>query len=116
MLNKRTMCAAFVTTVAVLVLAVSQIASAAEASSRTTVITIDGEMCGGCVKKIQAALAEVPGIAKVEGDLKAKTVAIAPSPKVELSPRALWVAVEKAGKKPILLAGPHGTFRSKPKT
>lgn len=84
--------------------------------SDTTVVTVEGEMCGGCVKKIKAALAEVKGIAEVTGDSKAKTVTIVPAPAVNLSPRALWEAIEKAGKKPVLLAGPHGTFKSKPKS
>lgn len=81
-----------------------------------TVVLIEGEMCQGCVKKIKAALAEVKGIAEVTGDSKAKKVTIVPAPAVDLSPRALWEAIEKAGKKPVLLAGPHGTFKSKPKS
>lgn len=57
----------------------------------------------------------MPGIAKVTGDTKAKKVTIVPVPAVDLSPRALWEAIEKARKKPVMLVGPHGTFKSKPK-
>ena len=105
----------FVAAAAALVLAATHSFGAEQRRSVATVVTIEGEMCGGCVKKIQAALAEVKGIAEVTGDTKAKTVTIVPAPAVDLSPRALWEAIEKAGKKPAMLVGPHGTFKSKPK-
>lgn len=89
---------------------------AEQRQSDATVVTVEGEMCGGCVKKIKAALSELKGIAEVNGDTKAKKVTIVPAEAVDLSPRALWEALEKAGKKPVLLAGPHGTFKSKPKS
>lgn len=106
----------FVAAAAAFVFAATQSFSAEQRPSAATVVTVEGEMCGGCVKKIQAALAEVKGIAEVTGDTKAKTVTIVPAPAVDLSPRALWEAIEKAGKKPAMLVGPHGTFKSKPKS
>ena len=106
----------FVAAAAAIVLTSTQSFGAEQRQSDTTVVTIEGEMCGGCVKKIKAALSEVKGIAEVTGDSKTKRVTITPSPAVDLSPRALWEAIEKAGKKPVLLAGPHGTFKSKPKS
>ncbi len=106
----------FVVVVAVFALAATNSYAAEQRQSDATVVTVEGEMCGGCVKKVKAALAEVKGIAEVTGDSKAKTVTIVPAPAVNLSPRALWEAIEKAGKKPVLLAGPHGTFKSKPKS
>jgi copper chaperone CopZ len=106
----------FVAAAAALVLATTNALAAEQRQSAATVVTVEGDMCGGCVKKIKAALAEVKGIAEVTGDSKAKTVTIVPAQSVDLSPRAVWEAIEKAGKKPTMLAGPHGTFKSKPKS
>ncbi|MHB1033445.1 MAG: heavy-metal-associated domain-containing protein [Pirellulales bacterium] len=105
----------FVAAAAVLALAATHSFGAEQRPSIVTAVTIEGEMCGGCVKKIKAALADVPGIAEVTGDTKAKTITIVPAPAVDLSPRVLWEAIEKAGKNPVTLVGPHGTFKSKPK-
>lgn len=88
---------------------------AAETGAKTE-ITISGELCGGCLKKIKAKLSEVADIADVQGDFKAKIVTIVPKQGSELSPRTLWDAVEKADKKPTKLAGPSGTFTTKPKS
>jgi Cu+-exporting ATPase len=106
----------FVPVAAILVLAATHFLWADEARSVATVVTIQGEMCGGCVKKIKLALADIPGIAQVEGDSKTQTITIVPAPEIDLSPLAIWEAVEKAGKKPVKLAGPHGMFKSKPKS
>lgn len=106
----------FVVAVAVLAFTAADSFAAEQRQSDATVVTVDGDMCAGCVKKIKAVLSEVKGIAEVTGDSKAKRVTIVPAPAVDLSPRALWEAIEKAGKKPVLLAGPQGTFKSKPKS
>jgi len=86
----------------------------AEPTAEATVVTIQGEMCGGCVKKMQGALAKLPGIAGVTGDVAKKTMTIVPEPKTTLSPKAIWEALESVGKKPSKLVGPAGEFVAKP--
>ncbi|MBL8827013.1 MAG: cation transporter [Planctomycetaceae bacterium] len=73
-------------------------------------------MCGGCVKKMQGVLAKVPGIARVEGNAAEKTMTIVPASNTTLSPKAIWEAIEAAGKKPAKLVGPAGEFATKPKS
>jgi Cu+-exporting ATPase len=91
-------------------------AHAASPKSTETTITIDSEMCGNCVKRLKAALAEIEGVASVEGNVAAKTMTIKAKPRKSLSPKTLWEVIEKAGKKPVKLVGPSGTYTSKPKT
>lgn len=83
------------------------------AEAKSTVITV-GEMCGGCVKKITAKFNGFADVDKVQCDVKAKTVTVIPKAGKTLSPRTLWEAMESIGKKPKQLAGPDGTFTSKP--
>ena len=91
-------------------------ATTAEAASpkTPTVITV-GKMCGGCVKKITARFDKIDGVAGVRCDIKKQTVTVGPEKGYVLSPRGLWEVMEKLGKPPKKLAGPRGTFRSKPK-
>jgi copper chaperone CopZ len=90
-------------------------AAAAEKPATTeTVITV-GEMCAGCVKRIEAKLKPVDAIAKVHCDVQRNTVTVLPKAGVKLSPRWLWEAMESIGKTPKRLAGPSGTFTEKPK-
>lgn len=84
-------------------------------SKAETVITV-GEMCGGCVKKIEKKLKPMEGVAGVRCDIKAKTVTVVPKPKVALSAKTLWEAMEEIGKTPKKLVGPSGTFTEKPKS
>ena len=97
-----------------LTLVAGEFAKGAETQSAATIVTIQGEMCGGCVKKMQGTLAKVPGIASVEGNAVEKTMTIVPASETKLSPKAIWEAIEKAGKKPAKLVGPDGEFVSKP--
>ena len=97
-----------------LALGLTVFAEAAE-SKKSTVITV-GEMCGGCVKRITAKLEKTSDIADIQCDVKAKTVTVTPEKSKTLSPRALWEAMEEIGKTPKKLAGPSGTFTSKPKS
>lgn len=87
---------------------------AAESSGKATVVTIQGEMCGGCVKKLQGALVKLPGIARVDGNAAEKTITIVPAPQTTLSPKLIWETVESTGKKPAKLVGPNGEFVAKP--
>ena len=80
-----------------------------------TVITV-GEMCGGCVKKIEKKLKPMEGIGSVRCDIKAKTVTVVPKSNVVLSAKTLWEAMAEIGKTPKKLVGPSGTFTEKPKS
>lgn len=79
-----------------------------------TTISVPGMDCGGCAKKLSTALSKVAGVAKVEADIEAKTLKVTPKAQTTVSPKALWEALEKAGKAPNKLEGPGGTFTSKP--
>ncbi|MBA3312514.1 MAG: heavy-metal-associated domain-containing protein [Planctomycetaceae bacterium] len=91
-------------------------AEAAVKPSKTETIIMVGEMCGGCVKRITAKLEPMEGIREVRCDLKAKTVTVVPEPKMTLSPKTLWEALDSIGKTPKKLVGPSGTFTEKPKS
>ena len=80
-----------------------------------TIITLQVLTCESCAKKVAAQLSEVRGVNSVQMDVKSKTATVVPSRNATLSPRQLWEAIEKAGKTPVKLAGPSGTFISKPK-
>ncbi|NNJ24729.1 heavy-metal-associated domain-containing protein [Alienimonas chondri] len=84
------------------------------ASEATTMLV--GEMCGGCVKRIEATLTPMDGIAKVSCDIPGKSVTVWPRSSTKLSPKALWEAMGSIGKTPKRLSGPSGTFTEKPKS
>lgn len=96
--------------------AVVALASVARAAGPATTITIPSMHCGGCAKKVAASLAGVPGVASVQPSVQAKTATVMPAAQVTLSPRALWDAVERAGKQPTRLEGPSGVFTAKPQS
>ena len=77
-----------------------------------TVVTF-GEMCGGCVKRINARLTTMPEIAGVKCDVATKSATVTPGTS-GVSPRVLWEALEEIGKTPVKLVGPTGTFTTKP--
>lgn len=99
----------------VLLLAAAVVAEAAESAKKTNTVITVGEMCGGCVKRITAALEKMPDINDIKCDVKTKTVTVTPKKGKTLSPRALWEEMEKIGKRPTKLVGPSGTYTSKPK-
>lgn len=82
---------------------------------QTSIIVPDLD-CNGCAKKVAAKLYAVPGVGAVSYTLEGKAVFVAPKDQQFLSPRALWEAVEKAGKHPTRLEGPGGTFTKKPQS
>lgn len=100
---------------AMLLIAAQRDVFAAPPAPKPTVITV-GEMCGGCVKQINTKLKTIPEIAKVECDLKAKSVTITPKSEATLSSKMLWETFDSIGKTPVKLTGPDGTFTSKPKS
>lgn len=105
-----------VATLCGLVVVVTATAADPPAKPKTETVITCGEMCGGCAKKIEKKLKPMEGVAGVRFDLKAKTVTVVPKPKVNLSPKTLWVAMEEIGKTPRKLVSPSGTFTEKPKS
>ncbi|EMI23089.1 Heavy metal transport/detoxification protein domain protein [Rhodopirellula europaea SH398] len=93
----------------------SRVANAAGASTTKTTITLKVLTCENCAKKVAAKLNEVPGVESVKTDVESKTAIVVPKGSATLSPLQLWEAIEKAGKEPVKLVGPSGTFTSKPK-
>ena len=89
-------------------------ASPANSKNETT-ITLKTLDCESCAKKVGAKLSEVEGVDSVKTDVKSKVVVVTPKKNLGLSPLQLWEAIEKAGKEPVKLTGPGGTFTSKPK-
>lgn len=81
-----------------------------------TFIKVEDMECKGCAKRVTTQLATIPGIAKIEPDVKSRFVKVTPKPQTVLSPKALWEAIEQVGKTPILLQGPSGTFNAKPQS
>jgi copper chaperone CopZ len=106
----------FVTVLCVPAFVLTVVAADPPAKPKTeTVITV-GEMCGGCVKKIEKKLKPMDGVGELRFDVKAKTVTVIPKPKTTLSAKTLWTAMEEIGKTPKKLVGPGGTFTKKPKS
>jgi Cu+-exporting ATPase len=81
-----------------------------------TTISVADLHCEGCAKKVVKGLITVQGVAKAQADVEARTVKVTPRAQAVLSPRALWEAVEKAGKEPTKLEGPSGVFTSRPQS
>lgn len=88
-------------------------AEAADPPAATT-ITVPEMDCASCAKKVGGKVGEVPGVAKVEYDVQARTLKVTPKSGSTLSPKALWEAVEKGGKDPSKIEGPGGTHTKKP--
>jgi copper chaperone CopZ len=87
----------------------------AAATPTATVIDVHNMHCAACARKIAGKLYGVPGVVAVRTNVEANTATITPQERKQPSPKALWEAVEKAGFKPLRLAGPYGTFVSRPK-
>jgi len=77
-----------------------------------TVMTVS-EMCGGCVKKISARLAQMPEVADVTCDVAAKSVTVTLKAG-GVSARTLWEAMDEIGKTPVKLVDGSGTYTEKP--
>ena len=75
-----------------------------------------GEMCGGCVKKIQSHFATVTGVGTVTCDTPTETVVVTPAAGYSLSPRGVWEHFDSIGKTPVRLVEANGTVHTvKPK-
>jgi copper chaperone CopZ len=89
-------------------------ARAQAADPPATTITIPEMDCASCAKKVGGKVAEVTGVAKVEYDVKARTLKVTHKAGATPSPKALWEAVESGGKGPSKLEAPGGTHTKKP--
>lgn len=112
---RTSLCLALPFALAVCMLAHSRVANAADASTSKTTIALKVLDCESCAKKVAAKLSEVRGVGDVKMDVKSKTATVIPKGSATLSPLQMWEAIEKAGKEPVKLEGPSGTFTSKPK-
>ncbi len=79
-----------------------------------TTITVPEMDCASCAKKLGGKVGEVPGVAKIEYSVEARTLRVTHKAGVTPSPKALWEAIEKGGKEPTRLDGPTGSFSKKP--
>lgn len=84
------------------------------APAPASTITIPEMDCAGCAKKIGEALVKVPGVAKAEYDVKARTIKLTHKAGETPSPKGLWEAVEKQDKEVKKLETPGGTYSKKP--
>lgn len=84
------------------------------ADPQATTITVPEMDCASCAKKVGGKVAEVTGVAKVEYDVKARTLKVTHKAGAASSPKSLWEAVESGGKDPSKLEAPSGTHTTKP--
>ena len=89
-------------------------ASGATSFVKTT-LTLKVLDCEGCAKRVRENLEAVSGVSEVKTDLTTDSATITSTRDATPSPKLLWEAVERAGKTPVKLVGPSGTFTSKPK-
>ena len=79
-----------------------------------TVVSINGMHCSACAKKFTNKLKIVSNVKTANVDVEKGTAVIGALDGQQLSPKAVWEAIETAGYKPTELKGPGGTFKSKP--
>jgi Cu+-exporting ATPase len=89
---------------------------AADATSTVITVQVSDMHCATCANKIARKIYAVPGVVRVQADLKRHSASITPQKDATPSPRAIWEAVEKAGFKPVKLDAPSGSFTAKPTT
>ena len=82
--------------------------------SHNTSIEVSKLHCNGCARKLANKLYTVPGVVGVKANVQKKLMIVIPQKGKELSPKALWEAIESANFTPLSLSGPSGTFKSKP--
>ncbi len=102
-------------TMAVMAMLLVAFASTAMAEETNwTTVEVKEIHCAGCAKKIAARIYAVKGVKEVRANVKKNTLIIAPTAGTTFSPAAIWVAIEKSKNVPLRLAGPSGTFTTKP--
>jgi len=87
------------------------------AASPTTYSTIHVEdmHCADCAKKIAGKLYAVAGVKEVRAEVAKNMAYVVPQANKQLSPKAIWEAVERAGFKPVRLDCPDASYKTKPK-
>lgn len=91
-------------------------AQAQQQAQTWTRVTLEDIHCAGCVKKMNAKVTAVPGVAEMRVDMKAKTIWAIHKQGMTPSPRALWEALEEADQKPTKMDAPAGSYASKPRS
>jgi copper chaperone CopZ len=86
----------------------------APTATGATKITVPDMDCEVCAKKAVTKLTAVPGVAKVDVNIEARTITVTPKEKETPSPKALWEACVAGDQDPSKLEGPGGVFTSKP--
>nr|WP_186163427.1 heavy metal translocating P-type ATPase [Burkholderia gladioli] len=61
----------------------------------TTELDVEGMTCGGCARRVETALAQLPGVISAHVDLAGKTASVSAAP--EVGAASLVEAVERAG-------------------
>ena len=98
--------------VAIVVVAMQSVSVAAQPAFTEIVVT--DMHCNACAKKIARKLYLLKGVKEVRAELKSNTAYVVAQKDQNISPKAIWEAVEKAGFKVVKLNGPAGLFKSKP--
>ena len=80
----------------------------------STFVSIKGMHCVSCANKVTKKLQAVPNVKSASVDPEKGSAVVVTADGKELSPKAIWEAVEGAGYKPTELKGPAGTFKTKP--
>ncbi len=95
-------------------------AGAAQSQTKGTpkysAIQVEKMHCDGCAARIGGKLREVPNVGTIQYDVQKKLLWVHPKEGQQLSPRALWEAVEQANDRPVQLFTPTGTFTKKPQS
>lgn len=79
-----------------------------------TLVSINGMHCASCANKVTKKLQALPNVKSASVDADKGTAVVITTDGKDLSPKAVWEAVEGAGYKPTELKGPAGTFTAKP--
>lgn len=104
---------AVVASVLAWMMAYAAIGSAAE-SPGSTFVSIQGMRCVSCANKVTKKLQAVQNVKSATVDSEKGSAVVVTADGKELSPKAVWEAVEGAGYQPTELKGPAGTFKTKP--
>ena len=104
---------AIVANVLAWMMACTAIAAATDTPSSTS-IAIKGMHCAACAKKVAKKLNGVSHVKSASVHHEKGTAFVVPVEGEDVSPKALWEAVEATGYKPTELSGPLGTFKKKP--
>lgn len=83
---------------------------------RYSVIQVEKMHCDGCAARIGGKVREVANVGVIQYDVQKKLLWVHPKDGQQLSPRALWEAVERANDRPVQLFTPTGTFTKKPQS